>query len=329
MGVKKWSATGDYTGTTANLKICMLEVSGTTYTNRIKLMSDLIENDLTGTTAGKMLDATQGKIVNDKVTSHTGNTSNPHNVTAHQVGAYTSGETTTAINNAISGGVSGYVPTTRKVNNKALSTDITLVVGDISGAIDNSTMNTAISTSITTNNTTYVNNAITGSTTGGPYVPTSRTVNNKDLTTNITINAGDVGASPSNHNHALSGLTERSYNSLTDLPTDINNYLPLTGGTVTGDITATNFILSSDKTLKTNIKSIGIIDDNINYKEYEFILSPNDIRYGVIAQELEITHPELVITNSENIKSVKYIDLIIYEINRLKQEIKELKNSIK
>ena len=55
--------------------------------------------------------------VQANLTSHTGNTNNPHNVTAAQVGA---------------------VPTTRKVNGKTLSSDITLSSADV-GAIANPT----------------------------------------------------------------------------------------------------------------------------------------------------------------------------------------------
>lgn len=57
--------------------------------------------------------------------------------------------------------LSGYVPTTRKINNKALSADVTLAAGDV-GA-----------------------------------VPTSRTVNGKALSSNIILTASDVGARPS------------------------------------------------------------------------------------------------------------------------------------
>lgn len=57
--------------------------------------------------------------------------------------------------------LSGYVPTTRKINNKALSADVTLAAGDV-GA-----------------------------------VPTSRTVNGKALSSNIILTASDVGLSNS------------------------------------------------------------------------------------------------------------------------------------
>lgn len=40
------------------------------------------------------------------------------------------------------------------------------------------------------------------------YVPTSRTVNNKALSSNITLSAGDVGAAPANHSHDNRYYTE-------------------------------------------------------------------------------------------------------------------------
>lgn len=49
----------------------------------------------------------------------------------------------------------------------------------------------------------------------GSYVPTSRTVNGKALSANITLSAGDVGAAAASHSHS---------------------YLPLAGGTMTGRI---------------------------------------------------------------------------------------------
>lgn len=47
------------------------------------------------------------------------------------------------------------------------------------------------------------------------YVPTSRTVNGKALSANISLSAGDVGAAPASHSHS---------------------YLPLAGGTVSGNV---------------------------------------------------------------------------------------------
>ena len=60
------------------------------------------------------------------------------------------------------------------------------------------------------------------------YVPTSRTVNGKALTGNITLSASDVGASASGHNHD-------------------SVYLKLSGGTVTGATSFTSTTASTSK----------------------------------------------------------------------------------
>lgn len=69
----------------------------------------------------------------------------------------------------------GAVPTTRKVNNKALSSDINLTNTDVGAAATSHTHS--------------------------GYVPTSRTVNGKALTSNISLNASDVSAASSSHTH--------------------------------------------------------------------------------------------------------------------------------
>jgi hypothetical protein len=45
------------------------------------------------------------------------------------------------------------------------------------------------------------------------YVPTSRTVNGKALSSNITLSASDVGAAPSNHTHDGRYYTETEIDS--------------------------------------------------------------------------------------------------------------------
>lgn len=58
-------------------------------------------------------------------------------------------------------------------------------------------------------------------------VPTSRTVNGKALSSNISLSYGDVGAAAANHSHS---------------------YLPLSGGTVTGPVSITNTTAASSTT---------------------------------------------------------------------------------
>ena len=111
-----------------------------------------VASTLATLTSGEKLSVAFGKIakaITDLI-SHIANKSNPHSVTAAQAGA---------------------VPTSRTVNNKALSSNISLSASDV-GA-----------------------------------VPTSRTVNGKALSANISLSASDVGAAAASHTQAISTIT--------------------------------------------------------------------------------------------------------------------------
>jgi hypothetical protein len=82
-----------------------------------------------------------------------------------------------------------------------------------------------------------------------------------------------------------------------------------------GNITANSFISFSDKTLKENIKNDINSLDSINKlepKTYNFIDdSTKRVRHGLLAQDVEKTLPELVLTDeATNKKAVNYGDII-------------------
>ncbi len=95
--------------------------------------------------------------------------------------------------------------------------------------------------------------------------------------------------------------------------------------TVSSNITANNFILSSDMRLKENVcYAIQDSIDDINIFSFNFKDSDN-LRYGVSAQQVEKINPEFVSENKEGYKQVAYIDLLLAKVVRLEQQIKELK----
>jgi hypothetical protein len=96
------------------------------------------------------------------------------------------------------------------------------------------------------------------------------------------------------------------------------------GSTTTNTLTAANFILSSDERLKENIKDVSVSHIDVSWKTFNLIDSPNEIRYGVIAQELEEKHPEFVTSDDRDYKAVKYVDLLIAKIAELETRIKTL-----
>ena len=101
---------------------------------------------------------------------------------------------TNANNNA-----NGRVPSSRKVNNKPLSADITLSAGDV-GAYTKAETDTKIADAkkAGTDAQTKANAANTAATNANSNanarVPSTRKVNNKPLSTDISLTAGDVGA---------------------------------------------------------------------------------------------------------------------------------------
>ena len=91
-----------------------------------------------------------------------------------------------------------------------------------------------------------------------------------------------------------------------------------------GVVTANNFVLSSDERKKTKIKDLPRNNINTNWKSFEMKNDEGEYRTGVIAQELEETHPEFVNTDPEGFKSVKYIDLLIAKIAELEARLEKL-----
>ena len=101
----------------------------------------------------------------------------------------------------------------------------------------------------------------------------------------------------------------------------------------TADITAVNFNTTSDANLKTNISTFANPLDTINSLRgvaFDWINSGKS-EIGVIAQEVEKVLPDLVSTNKEGIKSVKYGNLIAVLIEAVKDQqsqINELKSKL-
>jgi hypothetical protein len=80
--------------------------------------------------------------------------------------------------------------------------------------------------------------------------------------------------------------------------------------------------------LKENISYIKNLHKfDVDFVQFNLKSDPGTLRYGVIAQDLEKVAPELVRTDSEGMKSVAYIDLLIVKIAQLEQRVKELEKA--
>ena len=103
--------------------------------------------------------------------------------------------------------------------------------------------------------------------------------------------------------------------------------------TFNGDVNAPNFNTTSDATLKTNVETLtGSLDAVKSLRGVSFDwLENGGSEIGVIAQEVEDVLPDVVNTNEDGIKSVKYgnmVGLLIEAIKEQQAQIDELKVQI-
>jgi hypothetical protein len=99
---------------------------------------------------------------------------------------------------------------------------------------------------------------------------------------------------------------------------------------VTGTITATQAIYSSDRNLKNNIKDVEykMVDDahNVRIKQFNFKSEPENLVVGVIAQEVEEHNlGDFVYVKEDGNRAVHYTSLMMLKIKYLENENEYLK----
>lgn len=214
---------------------------------------------------------TQLKSGETNLTSHTSNKTNPHDVTKAQVGLGNVDNTSDAnkpVSTATQTALDGKVPTTRKVNGKALSADITLSNTDVGAAASSHTHSTTDITSGTLplarggtgattaagalsnlglsatatelNYTKGVTSAIQTQLNGKQSTITGAgsTIASNNLTANralVSNGSGKVAVSSTTSTEVnyLSGVTSK-------VQTQLNNKIGTSGGELTGDLVFQN-----------------------------------------------------------------------------------------
>ena len=105
-------------------------------------------------------------------------------------------------------------------------------------------------------------------------------------------------------------------------------YLVTTAGGSTSDINLKKDITELETPLEKVCKIRGV---NFQYKDKQKSTSDNGVQLGVIAQEVEAVFPEIVLTNSEGVKTVRYDRLVAPLIEAVKEQnklINDLKTRI-
>ena len=261
---------------------------------------------LSALTSGEKLSVAFGKIskaVTDLI-AHIANKSNPHGVTASQISA---------------------VPTSRTVNGKALSANITLSASDVNAdsigsasavqtsldehiddgdvhitTTERATWNSkadaghthTVDSALSSTSTNPVQNKVVNSALSGK-VPTTRTINNKALSSNISLTASDVGADASGtassavSTHNTSGSAHSDIRDLISaLTTKVNNFLDV-DDTTTDQLSEVIALIESNQDLiesiTTNKVNVSDIVDNLTTSNASKPLSANQ---GVVIKGL-------------------------------------------
>jgi hypothetical protein len=158
--------------------------------------------------------------------------------------------------------------------------------------------------------------------------------------TNVSSFTNDSGYINTSGSRTALSFTAGSggYNSTTGvitIPTNTNqltngagfitgSYLPLSGGTVTGTITATAFYASSDRRLKNIISRSGDMIE-FTWKDKR----DNKKHFGYVAQEVKKKMPEQVNRDEQGYMSVNYIEVLVAKVNALELEVQSLKEKLK
>lgn len=120
---------------------------------------------------------------------------------------------------------------------------------------------------------------------------------------------------------------EAAFLSGTSLPiTTDNTNITIYNGSANGSVTAASFLYASDFNLKENIVPLNDSLDKI--KQLQGVSfdwkSGQGSEIGLIAQDVEKVVPELVVTNAEGIKAVKYGNIVALLIEAIQEQQAEI-----
>lgn len=179
---------------------------------------------------------------------------------------------------------------------------------------------------------------------------TKNTAGSTDTSSKIfLIGATSQAANPQTYSHdtAYVGTDGCLYSNSTKVSVEghTHSYLPLTGGTITGNLIisggyisgATAYYEASDERLKENIRTI----ESNRAKEVIMAINPVTFNWkndaatggqGVIAQQFEKIIPNAVKESEDGYKSVDYISIIPYlvkQVQILTEEVERLKSALR
>jgi hypothetical protein len=123
--------------------------------------------------------------------------------------------------------------------------------------------------------------------------------------------------------------TSVSYDNSTYLTTSAasSTYLPLTGGTLSGNLTATGFFESSDKRLKKQIEA-NYAPKNIQNIQTYLYQKDGKIEVGYYAQEVSEIMPYAVAEGKDGFLAVAYNQVLVSKVQYLENKLKDLEHEL-
>lgn len=167
--------------------------------------------------------------------------------------------------------------------------------------------------------------------------------------TKVSLEGHTHNYAASTHSHNTSAITGGTLN-IARIPTGTtsttvsrgdhtHSYLPLSGGTLTGNLTAPAFYETSDERLKTFGDDIKVDFEKLSKlrKSYFKFNTEDKSHIGVSAQEIKEIYPEIVSENKDGYLSVDYaklsvvalkaVDVLYKEVSEIKGMLKEIINN--
>lgn len=160
----------------------------------------------------------------------------------------------------------------------------------------------------------------------GKYLPLSGGTVTGDLHVSKQLLVGNTSGVPS-----MDGSMLISGNIIHHPLSGVGKYMIADGNaSFSGQIICNSLSQTSDERLKENIYPISTDTEKINgveFKEFNLVGDTSGRKsYGVLAQDLEsVGLSNLVYESKDGTKSVDYTSLMMLELQRLRNEIKELK----
>ena len=183
------------------------------------------------------------------------------------------------------------------------------------------------------------------------YVPASRTLTingvGYDLSADRSWSVGTVtsvsatapmsstGGTTPNLSMSIAGTSTNGYLVSSDWNTFNNkastaqlaNYLPLTGGTLSGTLTSTGFFESSDKRLKRQLEA-NYAPQNVGDIQAYLYIKDGKEEVGYYAQEVSEVIPSAVVEGKDGFLSVAYNQVLVAKIQYLENKLNQLINEL-